>query len=149
MIIEEQSIAYTNVISKEYYFHYTEMEEVLTEFMTSIVDANLTVKGPMFYALKNMPSNEMMYIELFMPIHEDQNPQLEDMRFRSYYYVDNMLMKRYTGDFEKLTKHAYAEMFQYIEEEGLTMVSPIYHIFSGDGASPYVDVRIVVDFEDE
>lgn len=149
MIIEEQSIAYTNVISKEYYFHYTEMEEVLKEFMSSIIDANLTIKGPMFYALKNMPSNEMMYIELFMPIKEEKIPQLEDMRFRSYYYVDNMLMRRYTGDFEKLTKHVYAEMFQYIEKEGLTMVSPIYHILSGDEALQYVDVKIVVDFEEE
>ena len=34
-----------------------------------------------------------MYIELFMPIYEDKVPPLETMKFRSYYYVDDMLVE--------------------------------------------------------
>ncbi len=33
MIIEGQSIAYTNVVSKEYYFHYEDMEEAIEHFV--------------------------------------------------------------------------------------------------------------------
>lgn len=85
MIIEGQSIAYTNVVSKEYYFHYEDMEEAIEHFMSEIATENLTVKGPMFYALKNIPSDENMYVELFMPVNEDKIPASETLQFRSYY----------------------------------------------------------------
>ncbi|WP_374058734.1 DUF5085 family protein, partial [Bacillus thuringiensis] len=40
MIIEGQSIAYTNVVSKEYYFHYEDMEEAIEHFMSEIATEN-------------------------------------------------------------------------------------------------------------
>ncbi|MGE6619692.1 DUF5085 family protein [Bacillus mycoides] len=144
MIIEGQSIAYTNVVSKEYYFHYEDMEEAIEHFMSEIVTANLTIKGPMFYALKNIPSDENMYVELFMPVNEDKIPASETLQFRSYYYVDEMLMKRYTGDYEKLTEQVYGEMLQYMEDNNLNLASPIYHVFSGDESLQYVEVKIAV-----
>ncbi|ENQ3107186.1 protein of unknown function [Bacillus sp. 491mf] len=147
MMIEEQSIAYTNVVSREYFFHYTDMEKAIEDLLKEIAQANLTIKGPMFYALKNVPSDGDMFIELFMPVHESSIPKSETMKFQSYYYVDNMLMKRYAGDFEKLTEYAYAEMFQYMEDNQLDMVSPIYHIFSGDESLQYVDLKIAVDIQ--
>ncbi|HDR7354486.1 Uncharacterized protein BCZB5J_02018 [Bacillus cereus] len=145
MIIEGQSIAYTNVVSKEYYIHYTYMKDSIDDFMLEIKKAKLTAKGPLFYALKNVPSDENMYIELFMPIYEDKVPPLETMKFRSYYYVDDMLVKRLTGDYETLTEYAYAEMLQYMEDNELDMISPIYHIFSGDEELQYVEIKIAVD----
>ncbi|MGG0240022.1 DUF5085 family protein [Bacillus rhizoplanae] len=148
MIIEGQSIAYTNVVSKEYYFHYEDMEEAIEDFMSEIAKANLTVKGPMFYALKNIPSDENMYVELFMPVNEDKIPASETIQFRSYYYVDEMLMKRYTGDYEKLTEYVYAEMLQYMEDNNLNLASPIYHVFSGDESLQYVEVKIAVYSEE-
>lgn len=147
MMIEEQSIAYTNVVSREYLFHYTDMEKVIEDLLTEIAQANLTIKGPMFYALKNVPSDGDMFIELFMPVHESSIPKSETMKFRSYYYVDNMLMKRYAGDFERLTEYAYAEMLQYMEDNQLDIISPIYHIFSGDESLQYVDLKIAVDIQ--
>ena len=86
-----------------------------------------------------------MFIELFMPVYESSIPKSETMKFRSYYYVDNMLMKRYAGDFETLTEYAYAEILQYMEDNELDMVSPIYHIFSGDEELQYVEIKIAVD----
>lgn len=76
------------------------MKEAIEDFMSEISKANLTIKGPMFYALKNIPSDGNMYIELFMQVNEDKIPTSETLQFRSYYYVDEMLMKRYTGDYE-------------------------------------------------
>lgn len=144
MIIEGQSIAYTNVVSKEYYFHYEDMEEAIEHFMSEIATENLTVKGPMFYALKNIPSDENMYVELFMPVNEDKIPASETLQFRSYYYVDEMLMRRYTGDYEKLTEQVYGEMLLYMEDNNLNLASPIYHVFSGDESLQYVEVKIAV-----
>ena len=46
------------------------MEKVIEDLLTEIAQANLTVKGPMFYALKNVPSDGDMFIELFMPVYE-------------------------------------------------------------------------------
>ncbi len=98
----------------------------------------------MFYALKNIPSDENMYVELFMPVNEDKIPASETLQFRSYYYVDEMLMKRYTGDYEKLTEQVYGEMLLYMEDNNLNLASPIYHVFSGDESLQYVEVKIAV-----
>lgn len=144
MLIEKQSIAYTNVVSREYIFHYPDMKEAIEDFMSEISKVNLTIKGPMFYALKNIPSDGNMYIELFMPVNEDKIPISETLQFRSYYYVDEMLMKRYTGDYEKLTEQVYGEMLQYMEDNNLNLASPIYHVFSGDESLQYVEVKIAV-----
>ncbi|MBL3199519.1 DUF5085 family protein, partial [Klebsiella pneumoniae] len=59
--------------------------------------------------------------------------------------VDDMLVKRLTGDYETLTEYAYAEMLQYMEDNELDMISPIYHIFSGDEELQYVEIKIAVD----
>ncbi|SFE78724.1 protein of unknown function [Bacillus sp. OV194] len=98
----------------------------------------------MFYALKNILTDENMYIELFMPVHEDKIPSSESLTFRSYYYVDEMLMKRFTGNYETLTEFVYAELFQYMVDNNLNLASPIYHIFGGDESIQYVDVKISV-----
>ncbi|MDN4525896.1 DUF5085 family protein [Fictibacillus fluitans] len=144
MIAEDQSIAYTNVVSKEYFFHYSEMELVIEDFISEIGEANLSIKGPMFYALKNIPKDENMYIELFMPVHEDKIPATESLMYRSYYYVDDMLMKRFTGNYETLTEFVYAELLQYIVDNNLNLASPIYHVFGGDESIQYVDVKVSV-----
>lgn len=120
------------------------MKEAIEDFMSEISKVNLTIKGPMFYALKNIPSDGNMYIELFMPVNEDKIPMSETLQFRSYYYVDEMLMKRYTGDYEKLTEQVYGEMLQYMEDNNLNLASPIYHVFSGDESLQYVEVKIAV-----
>ncbi len=148
MIGENQSIAYSNVVSKEYYFHYSEMERVIEDLLSEIAEANLTIKGPLFYALKNIPKDENMYIELFMPVQEDKIPSSKSLRFRSYYYVDEMLMKRFTGNYEALTEFVYAELFQYMVDNNLNLASPIYHIFGGDESIQYVDVKISVFSEE-
>ncbi|MCQ6265140.1 DUF5085 family protein [Fictibacillus sp. WQ 8-8] len=148
MIGEDQSIAYSNVVSKEYYFHYSEMERVIEDLLSEIAEVNLTIKGPLFYALKNIPKDENMYIELFMPVQEDKIPSSKSLRFRSYYYVDEMLMKRFTGNYETLTEFVYAELFQYMVDNNLNLASPIYHIFGGDESIQYVDVKISVFSEE-
>ncbi|MCK6256350.1 DUF5085 family protein [Fictibacillus sp. KIGAM418] len=148
MIAEDQSIAYSNVVSKEYFFHYSEMDDVIKDLLSEIAKAHLTIKGPMFYALKNIPKDENMYIELFMPVHEDKIPSSESLTFRSYYYVDEMLMKRFTGNYETLTEIVYAELFQYMVDNNLNLSSPIYHIFGGDESLQYVDVKISVFSEE-
>ncbi|WP_062239459.1 DUF5085 family protein [Fictibacillus sp. FJAT-27399] len=148
MIAEDQSIAYTNVVSKEYYFHYSDMENAIEDFIAEIENANLTIKGPLFYALKNIPTDENMYIEMFMPVRESKIPSSDSIMFRSYYYVDDMLMKRFTGNYEKLTEYVYAEMLQYMDEHNLNLASPIYHIFNGDESLQYVDIKISVISEE-
>ncbi|MDN4074101.1 DUF5085 family protein [Fictibacillus terranigra] len=148
MIAEDQSITYSNVVSKEYFFHYSEMEDVIKDLLSEIAKVHLTIKGPMFYALKNIPTDENMYIELFMPVHEDKIPSSESLTFRSYYYVDEMLMKRFTGNYETLTEFVYAELFQYMVDNKLNLASPIYHIFGGDESIQYVDVKISVFSEE-
>ncbi|SDM52429.1 effector-binding domain-containing protein [Fictibacillus solisalsi] len=144
MIAVDQSIAYTNVVSKEYFFHYSDMEQVIEDFISEIGEANLAIKGPMFYSLKNIPKDENMYIELFMPVHEDKIPSTDSLMFRSYYYVDEMLMKRFTGNYETLTEVVYAELLQYIVDNNLNLASPIYHVFGGDESISYVDVKVSV-----
>lgn len=51
MVIEEETIMYRNVVWHSYEFHYSDFEKVLNDFNAKLTAANLSINGPLIYAL--------------------------------------------------------------------------------------------------
>ncbi|MDQ0885074.1 hypothetical protein QFZ81_000162 [Paenibacillus sp. V4I9] len=82
MINVSDSIRFTNVISRKFRFHYKEMNDRLEGFMKDIIHQNATIKGPLFYSILNVPTDEMVHAEFFMPVEEDSITLMEGMYFQ-------------------------------------------------------------------
>lgn len=149
MVIENETIMHKNVVWHTYEIHYKQLEMALEDFNDKLVNAGLTVTGPLFYALYNMPLDERMLIDVYMPVEQSYVPESTDLKFQSYFYIDQMLMTRVKGDFEANTEQAYDELFRYAISRDYKIISPIFHFFKGDDQLNWVDLKIKVYQEDE
>jgi hypothetical protein len=144
MVNVNDSIRYKNVIARKYRFHYSSMEEVTTEFINDIVKLGATIKGPLFYSINNVPMDEVLNAEFFMPIEEDYIEVMEDMNFHSYFSIEDMIAYCVYTNFEQNTEIAYSILLSYIEQNHLQQVTPIFHILSGDKSLQYIFIKIGV-----
>lgn len=144
MIHLDDSIRYTNVISRRDRFHWQEMEGRLKAFVQELLDAGATLKGPLFYSINNVPMDEYVNTELFMPVHEYGNTLSlpSDMRIHSYYAIESMISCCLMHSFETATELGYRILLDYIEQNGLTQTTPIFHVLSGDRSLNYVYIKV-------
>lgn len=145
MVIEEEMIMYRNVVWHSYEFHYSDFEKVLHDFNAKLTAANLSINGPLIYALKNVPLDERMDIDVLMPVEQSYVPRETNLLFQTYYYVDQMLMTRVKGNFETNTELGYERLFTYAMQHDLQIVSPVYHILRGDDDFQWVELKVKVD----
>ncbi|UFT99209.1 DUF5085 family protein [Radiobacillus kanasensis] len=144
MINPNDSIRYTNVISRKYEFQYQELENVFNDFVQEVIHLGATIKGPLFYSVNNVPMDEVLLSEFFIPIHEDDLVVPEDMRFHSYFSVENMISIYVHNHFETKTEVAYRLLLDYISDNELEQVTPIFHVISGDHSMQYAMIKIGV-----
>lgn len=149
MVNASDSIRFTNVISRKYRFHYKEMNDWLEGFMKDIIQQNVTIKGPLFYSIQNVPMDEMVHAEFFMPVEEDSLTLREGMYFHSYFSIEDMISVCVFKDFEKNIEVAYKVLLDYIEHNEWHQVTPIFHVISGDQSLPYLFVKIGVSRGEE
>ncbi|WP_138755913.1 DUF5085 family protein [Paenibacillus sinopodophylli] len=142
MVLLGDSIRYTNVISKKYRYHYNEMNAIMESFVTDIIKINATVNGPLFYSINNVPMDEMVEAEFFMPVIENQVDVIEDMHFHSYFNIEDMITYCVYNEVETTTEIAYGYLLEYIKQNHLRQVTPIFHILSGDHSLQYVFIKI-------
>jgi effector-binding domain-containing protein len=136
-----QRLAYQNVVSSRLKFHYTEMGEHFDRFAAKIAAKGHNPNGPLFYSLNNVPLDEMVDIEMFLPIHEDTFAAEEGFRFHSYFDVVPLLRGVVRGDFEAQTERVYAELLATLEANSLEINSPFFHVVHKD-PSPYASVFV-------
>ncbi|XID94304.1 DUF5085 family protein [Paenibacillaceae bacterium WGS1546] len=144
MINSNDAIRYTNVVSKKYRFHYLEMKAVLKDFLEAIVRQRATIKGPLFYSINNVPTDEWIAGEFFMPIMEDEIELADELSFHSYFYIESMISHRLFTRFEALTEVSYRMLLDFIELQNLIQATPIFHVLSGDESLMYVTIKIGV-----
>ncbi|WP_438496125.1 DUF5085 family protein [Paenibacillus sp. IHBB 3054] len=144
MVNPKDSIKYTSVISRKYHFYYKDLEQHLSDFMSDVFKLKATIKGPLFYSINNIPLDELMHAEFFIPIQEDYLDVTEDMHFHSYFCIDRMISTCDLADYEASTETAYGELLHYMESNYLRQTTPIFHIVSGDRTLPYVFIKIGV-----
>lgn len=133
-------IAYQNVVSQTKKFYYTEFEKVFQEFVEGIVKTNASIKGPYFYSLNNTPFDELIEIEMFMPIY-DTTFESEGYKFQTYYEVGPLMKTQITQNFETTTETAYFYLLKTLEINTLEIHTPFYHIPAKDG-SKYIDIYV-------
>lgn len=148
MVIEYETIMHKNVVWHTYEIHYSQFEMALEDFNEKLVKANLTIAGPLFYALYNITFDERMLIDIFIPVEQSYVPKESDLFFQSYFYMDQMLMTRVRSNFETETEHAYDELFQFAVNHGYKINSPIFHILRGDDEGQWVEIKVKVFVDD-
>lgn len=149
MVIEEETIMYRNVVWHSYECHYSDFENIIVDFSQKVTDAALTINGPLFYALKNVPLDEMMDVDMFIPVEPSYIPKEAPLRLQTYYYIDHMLMTRVIDNHEQKTEEAYAKLFNYAIEHDLEVISPIFHEFKGDDEFHWVEIKVKVEPRDD
>ncbi|MFT9600536.1 DUF5085 family protein [Mesobacillus sp.] len=135
----------TNVISKTYTFHYKQWDAYLSQFMNDISLLGVTIKGPLFYSINNVPKDEIVKVEFFMPVEEDLPSIDSDMVFRSYFGFDHMVSITDFSHDETVTEEVYARLLYYINTNQLQQITPIFHVLSGDQEFSYTIVKICVE----
>lgn len=133
----EEKIAYQNVISSRKKFHYSEMEEEFKKFFSEIVEEGYTLKGPFFYSLNNTPMDEMVDIEMFFPIYENQfmnTEKISNFQFHSYFEIGPVFKGIVAEDFENRTEQIYAELLYTLEANDLEINTPFFHVPAKDGS---------------
>lgn len=148
MINPTDHIRYRSVIARKYRFYYREMEQVLQDFVEDVLKIGATIKGPLFYAIHNVPLDEVLYAEMFVSVENDAVEVMEDMQFHSYFSIEDMISICVFGDVANNTEIAYRLLIDYMEENGLKQTTPIFHVLSGDSSMPYVFIKIGVTDQD-
>ncbi|WP_257349845.1 DUF5085 family protein [Pseudalkalibacillus decolorationis] len=144
MINPNDSIRFTNVVSKKYRFHYNDIDDVIKRFLNELVQQKATIKGPLFYSMNNVPMDEVVDADFFMSIKEDSIKLNKDMYFHSYYSIEDMISICLYDQFEKNTEVAYYMLLEYIEKQNLNQVTPFFHIITGDDTLQYVFIKVGV-----
>jgi effector-binding domain-containing protein len=137
----QEKLAYQNVVSSRARFHYSEMAEHLDSFASRIAAKGYDPKGPFFYSLNNVPMDEIVDIEMFLPIHQNTFNAEEGLLFHSYFEVSPLLGGIVKGDFENETERVYAQLLATLEANDLGINSPVYHVLQQD-VPPYACVFV-------
>ena len=123
-----ERLAFQNVVSSRARFHYSETAAHLAEFVEQVAAAGCDPKGPLFYSLNNVPMDEIVDIEMFLPVRDNRCRSGESLLFHSYFEVSPLLRGVVKGDFENRTEQTYAELLTTLEANGMEINSPFFHV---------------------
>lgn len=136
-----QRLAFQNVVSSRSTFHFSELAERMERFASMVTRIGGDLQGPLFYSLNNVPMDENVDLEMFLPIRQNAFAAGEGLRFHSYFAVSPLLRGIVTGDFEDQTEVVYAQLLATLETNDLEINSPFFHLFHKD-VSPYASVYV-------
>lgn len=142
MISTDDSIRYQNVVSKRYHFFYTDMTKYMQEFLEEIKRRGLHPHGKIFYTLNNVPKDENMDVEFFLPVREENVESQGEFHYHSYYEVENMISTRVVGDFEQNTQVAYSALNSFMTTMNLKQITPPFHVIDRAGETDFVTIKI-------
>lgn len=120
-------LGFQNVVSKRKMISYKEMESFYTSFINEILNNGASIKGPYFYSLNNVPKDDMLDIEMFMPIAENHFDCV-NLKFQLYFEINNLVKTVIQGNIEANTEIAYASILNALEKNGLNIATPFYHV---------------------
>nr|WP_106782998.1 DUF5085 family protein [Lysinibacillus timonensis] len=148
MIAQNHQITYRNVASKYYNFVPEEIELAFADFDQTLENYGFHVTDQLFFAIISDPTSPVMTAEIFRPIEEDNfttMPKSEDIRFRSYFSVNGMLMTRITDQFDEQSQTKYWELVEHIQKNEIVQSSPVFVEFkrSHSGVA-YVEMSVGV-----
>lgn len=141
-IIQVEKIGYQNVVSKQEKIFYRKLDNFFQEFLDGISESKKHLRGPMMYSLNNVPTDEMVDIEVFMPIYESEFKK-EGYKFSSYIEIENLLQTTIKKNYEESAEQAYGELLIALEENLLEINTPFYHILP---MNEYEEVKLLIGY---
>lgn len=144
MINTSDFIQYRNVVVKNYKFHYMEMDAVMHNFLESLYESGVTIKGPLTYSMNNLPLDKHMDCDFIMPVLDEAPSLPEDMVFYSYYELYDMLSLVVNEPVEVNMEIKLAELLINIENNHLKQVTPLYHVLPRDDSMKYIILKMGV-----
>lgn len=127
-VTAHERLAYQNVVSSRATFHYSELAERFDRFVSRIAAKGCDPTGPFFYSLNNVPMEELVDIEMFLPIQQHTFHAEEGLVFHSYFEVSPLLRGVVKGDLENQTELVYAHLLATAESNDWQINSPFYHL---------------------
>lgn len=127
MFAENHQISYRNIASKVYTLLPTEIDHAIKKFHTLITSNGYHPTGSIFFSISELTA-EVMSVELFLPIAENyfSFPKEEEVKFQSYFSVDNLLMVRVIDDFEAKLPVKYRELSEYVRNQKRFQKTPVF-----------------------
>lgn len=144
MINNNDYIRYSDVLSRKYKFYYKDIEGVMDEFINDVKKSGVKIKGPVFYSINDILSDEIVYGQLFAPIESDDIHIPEGMEFSSYFSIENVISICIYDNFEQNAKAGYENLMNYLKENNLEQVTPVFNIIGGDEYFTYLWLKIGV-----
>ncbi len=129
MIIENHQITYRNVASKYYNFLPEEIELAFADLDQTLEKYGFHVTDQLFFSIISEPTASVMTAEIFRPIEENDfsaMPDSEEIRFRSYFSVNRLIMTRIMDQFDEQSQVKYWELLGYIQKNELVQSSPVF-----------------------
>lgn len=143
MINVHDHIRLTKVISKKYYLNYRDFEDAMKDFLDSVANLGVHINGFPFYSINRFPEkDETAEMELFISVKESYAEVSEDMRFHSYFSIEDMISITVFNDYEKNTEKAYEELQKFIDENELEQTTPFFNVIGGDDTLQYVALKV-------
>ncbi|MFK3669740.1 DUF5085 family protein [Leifsonia aquatica] len=136
-----EMLASQNVVSSRATFHYSELADRFDGFLSAVAARGYDPTGSLFYSLNNVPLDEVVDVEMFLPVRQDKLGEFEGILFHTYFEVAPLLRGTVTGDFENQTERVYAELLATMEENDVEINSPFFHVVYRD-VSPYASVLV-------
>lgn len=148
MIVSNQRISYKNVVSKFYAGLAEDMNEAFLDFQKLVKKRNWSPTAPMFFSiLSDVTQNEML-IQIHLPIEEtlmEKDKGNDNIQFRSYFYLSNLIMTKVTENLEINTLNAYGDLLNYIAENNLEIEKPFFNIPKELHGNSYVEIYLGIN----
>ncbi|WP_240628677.1 DUF5085 family protein [Bacillus salacetis] len=125
---DQHAITYKNVASKLYRFLPEEINLAFEDFEELLTKHGYHTTGEMFFAIMSNPFDELMVAEIFFVMEEDRMELRKDenVNFRSYFFVKEMVMTRALEEFEMSSQEKFWEILNYIKTKDQVQTTPIF-----------------------
>ena len=142
MILMQDGIYKQNVVSKKDMFYLKDMKEHLLKFLNQVKYLNATPKGDIFYMISEVPSEEIMKVEFFITVEEELSELTPDLRFHSYFGLDNMMSVRVKRTDDNGITTAYNELLQVINSRQINKTTGFFHVVSELKGEKYISIKV-------
>lgn len=136
---------YRNVVYKDYLdYNVLELGECAKDFIELAMSYGLNKNGPLILVYTQFMKGNQVNVTFMMPVDIPFAPG-EDLGFRTYLYIDQMLESRLkTNQYEIEEKEVLAEVEDFAKQHQLQRVSPYYHVIHEIDDMSWVDIKVKV-----
>ncbi|MGV2927063.1 DUF5085 family protein [Macrococcus capreoli] len=138
-----ERLSYRNVIRKIYYdISNDSLQETIEQFLSNLEHLGVDPNGPLIYNYQSIYKDGSYDIEMMIPV-TDIVTDYTEVQFMSYLHITDMLHSRFKSkDFIKEERQVMKTIVDYVNDNGLMVVSPYYHIVNRTTGNIEIKVKV-------